>query len=76
MHQQRKARTMQAKHTTPNGSTYTIRTYTIGMNYGTGATVRRGGWSASVEAPHGMHGAAIERAAAVADAHAARQVTR
>ena len=67
---------MKAKHTAPDGSTYTIRTYTIGVNFGTGATVRRGGWSASVEAPHGMHGAAIERAARLADHHSAREVSR
>jgi len=60
---------MKAKHTTASGKSYTIRTYTIGMNYGTGATVRRGGWSASVEAPYGMQGAAIERAARLADRH-------
>jgi len=61
---------MKAKHTTSNGSIYTINTYTIGASFGTGATVRRGGWSASVEVPYGMHGTAIECAARLADRHA------
>jgi hypothetical protein len=59
---------MKYKYVT-NGKAYYIHTYSVGVNFGTSATVRRGGWSQTTDQtyPLGMHHAAASAAERLAD---------
>lgn len=59
---------MKYKYVT-NGKAYHIATYSVGGNFGTSATVRRGGWSKEIALTFGFdqHHAAASAAECLAD---------
>jgi hypothetical protein len=59
---------MKYKYVT-NGKAYYIATYSVGVNFGTSATVRRGGWSKEIALTFGFdqHHAAASAAERLAD---------
>ena len=64
---------MTTKHTAPNGNTYSVKTYTVGSNFGTAAEIRRGRFVARTDVfPLGCVKSAIDAGRKLADKHAAK----